>query len=466
MTRAAIILAAGKGSRMRSQTPKVLHPIGGRPMLAWTADLATSCGATTVIAVCGVHAPQVVDAARDLGLMTVIQDPPQGTGHAVMAARAVLAERDVVSDDGDVCVVLYADTPLITKETVDAALTAAGEAGAPVVVGFEPADPGRYGRLVCDAGGALLRIVEANDASPEELAIGLCNSGVIAAPTGVMMSLLDEVGNDNAKGEYYLTDIIGIAQARGLAPRVVTAEADEVLGVNDRVDLARAEAAFQARQRLSMMRAGVTLTAPETVFFAHDTHIAADVTVGPHVVFGPGVRVDQGAVIHSFSHLEGVRVEAQAHIGPYARLRPGVVVGEQAKVGNFVELKKTTLGPGAKVSHLSYVGDAVVGASANIGAGTITCNYDGFDKHKTTVGAGAFIGSNTCLVAPVEVGAGAMTGAGSVITDNVPDNALALSRAPQATKVDWARTFRQAKQSDSVGDENRVLSAPPENEPG
>lgn len=438
-TRAAVILAAGKGTRMRSKTPKVLHGVGGQSMLAWSADLARGCGADVVVAVCGAHGPQVVDAAQDLGLVTAIQDPPMGTGHAVLAAR------DALAGHGGVCVVLYADTPLIRPETVEAAFAAAQAHGAPVVVGFEPADADRYGRLVLDGSGGLERIVEANDASPEELAIGLCNSGVVAAPTALMMSLLDDVGNDNAKGEYYLTDIIGLARGRGLVPQVVIADADEVLGVNNRVDLAAAEAAFQQRKRHGAMEEGVTLVAPETVFFAHDTVIAADVVVEPHVVFGPGVRVEGDVVVHSFSHLEGAVVRSGARVGPYARLRPGADVGAGAKVGNFVELKKTQLGEGAKVSHLTYLGDAQVGAHANIGAGTITCNYDGYDKAKTVIGAGAFIGSDTSLVAPVRVGDGAIVGAGSVITGDVPDDALAVARGRQETKRGWAKRFREEK---------------------
>ncbi len=437
--RVAVILAAGKGTRMRSQTPKVLHAVGARPMLAWAANLARACGADQIVVVCGAHAPEVQDAASALGLTTTVQDPPLGTGHAVLAARDSL---DLADAD---CVVLYADTPLVRPETVNAAFDRVAEAKAPVVVGFEPDDPGLYGRLVVNGEGGLERIVEARDASDEELAIGLCNSGIVAAPCAQLFDLLDQVTNDNAKGEFYLTDIVGLARAQGLTPQVVHASADEVLGVNNRQDLALAEAAFQMRMRDEAMVSGVTLIAPETVFFSHDTQIEPDVTIAPHVVFGPGVRVESGAQIHSFCHLEQAHVGPGAEIGPYARLRPGADIGARAKVGNFVELKKTTLGEGAKASHLTYLGDAHVGAGANIGAGTITCNYDGFGKFTTTIGAGAFIGSDTALVAPVIVGQGAYTAAGSVITQDVPDNALALGRGRQVNKANWAEEFRASK---------------------
>lgn len=440
--RAAVILAAGKGTRMRSDTSKVLHQLAGQSMLAWVVGLAKACGTGNLVAVRGAHGEQVAEAAAELGVGTALQEPQLGTGHAVLAAREALAGHD------GLCAVLYADTPLIQPETLERAFDAAAQCGAPVVIGFEPEDPGQYGRLVCDQAGHLDKIVEAKDASAEELAIRLCNSGVVVAPTSLLFSLLGDVGNHNAKGEYYLTDIIGLARGRGLSPQVVTANADEVLGVNDRLDLAQAEAAFQARKRHELMVSGVTLQAPDTVFFAHDTQIGPDVTIGPHVVFGPGVVVERGAHIHSFCHLEGTHIRAGASIGPHARIRPGAVVGEGAKVGNFVELKKVQLGAGAKVSHLTYLGDAQVGADANIGAGTITCNYDGYDKFKTEIGAGAFIGSDTALVAPVKVGAGAITAAGSVITADVPDDGLGIARGRQDTRFGWAAQFRARKNAD------------------
>ncbi|WP_417494527.1 bifunctional UDP-N-acetylglucosamine diphosphorylase/glucosamine-1-phosphate N-acetyltransferase GlmU [Maricaulis sp.] len=438
-SRAAVILAAGQGTRMKSKTVKLLHSVGGRPMLEWAIDAARSSGVERVVTVYGAHSPAVGDAAASLGAQTALQDPPLGTGHAVLAAHPALEDFD-----GDM-IVLPADMPLIRSATVEAVF-AALEGGADVVaIGFEPGDPGAYGRLVLNADGDLDRIVEFKDANEAERAIGLCNSGMLAASARLMFELLGEVGNDNANGEYYLTDVVGLARSRGLKAVVVNASAGEVLGVNSRVDLAAAEASFQTRMRREAMNAGVTLVAPETVFFSWDTQIARDVIIEPNVVFGPGVAVGEDAVIHAFSHLEGATVGEGAHIGPYARLRPGAEIGVKAKVGNFVEIKKSQLGEGAKVNHLSYVGDASIGAGANVGAGTITCNYDGFGKYRTVIGEGAFIGSNTSLVAPVTVGAGAMTGSGGVITEDVPADALALARAEQTNKDGWAARFRRAR---------------------
>ncbi len=440
-SRAAIILAAGQGTRMKSKTVKVLHSVGGRPMLDWSVDLARKSGADRIVTVYGAHSPAVKTAAEALGTQTALQDPPKGTGHAVLAAREALADVEGAA------IVLYADTPLITPQTV-AKVFAALDGGASVaVLGFEPEDPAAYGRLITDGEGSLDRIVEYKDASEAERAVRLVNSGVLAAPAPLLLELLGEVGNDNANGEYYLTDVVGLARGRGLKAVVVKAEAGEVLGVNSRGDLAEAEAAFQARMRKQAMADGVTLVAPETVFFSHDTQIARDVIVEPNVVFGPGVTIGEDAVIHAFSHLEGASVAQGASVGPYARLRPGAELGAGAKVGNFVEVKKSQLGEGAKVSHLTYIGDASIGANANIGAGTITCNYDGYDKHRTVVGEGAFIGSNTCLVAPVTVGAGAFTGTGTIVTENVEADALALARTPMTTKSGWAARFRAAKEA-------------------
>jgi len=439
--RAAVILAAGQGTRMKSKTVKVLHEVGGRPMLHWTHALASSVGASRSVVVYGAHSPAVRDAAEALGAQTAMQDPPQGTGHAVQSAREALE-----GFDGHV-IVLYADTPLITPETVEKVFAALADGASVAVLGFTPEDPAAYGRLITHPDGSLDRIVEYKDASEDERAVRLVNSGVLAAPAGLLFELLGEVTNDNANGEYYLTDVVGLARARDHKAVVVHADEAEVLGVNSRLDLAAAEAAFQDRTRRQMMADGVTLRAPETVFFAHDTQIARDVVVEPHVVFGPGVSVEEDATIKAFSHLEGARVGAGASVGPYARLRPGSEIGTEAKIGNFVEVKKAQLGEGAKVSHLSYIGDARIGAGANIGAGTITCNYDGYDKHLTVVGEGAFIGSNTSLVAPVTVGAGAFTGSGGVITRSVPDDALALARGEQVNKEGWAARFRKAKQA-------------------
>lgn len=436
--RAAIILAAGHGKRMKSSLAKPLHQVAGRSMLNWSLALADAVQADKKVVVWGAHAPAVKDTAEASGALTALQDPPQGTGHAVQQARAALD-----GFEGD-AIVLYADTPLIRPETVDAVFAALEDGAAISVLGFEPEQAGGYGRLIENTQGGLEAIVEAKDATAEQLKVTLCNSGVLAGSAPLLFELLGEVTNDNASGEYYLTDVVGLARKRGLPARAVRASADEVLGVNSRVDLAAAEAAFQARRRHEAMVEGVTLTAPETVIFSHDTVIENDVIVEPHVVFGPGVVVKTGAMIRAFSHLEGATVAGGCEVGPYGRLRPGAVLETGAKVGNFVEVKKAVLGEGAKANHLSYIGDASVGAKANIGAGTITCNYDGFLKHKTEIGEGAFIGSNSSLVAPVSIGKGAMTGSGSVITDSIPEDALAVSRAKQSNKDGWAARFRRA----------------------
>jgi bifunctional UDP-N-acetylglucosamine pyrophosphorylase/glucosamine-1-phosphate N-acetyltransferase len=439
--RAVIILAAGHGTRMISSLPKPLHAVGGRSMLDWSLALAQACGADIKLVVWGAHGPEVRARAEAAGALTALQDPPMGTGHAVLCGREALA-----GFDGDVAV-LFADTPLIRTETLQAVFAALDNGASIAVLGFEPDSPTGYGRLIENTAGALTAIVEEKEASAEQKAVRLCNSGVLAAPAPLLFDLLSQVTNDNAKGEYYLTDIVALGAAAGHTARAVRADAREVLGVNSRVDLASAEAAFQARARTAAMEAGVTLVAPETVFFSHDTKIASDVIVEPHVVFGPGVRVETGAVIHAFSHLEGASVGKNTSVGPYARLRPGAVLETGAKIGNFVEVKNAVLHEGAKANHLSYIGDAEIGAKANIGAGTITCNYDGFFKHRTIVGDGAFIGSNTALVAPVTVGRGAFTGSGSVITSDVPDDALAVSRAKQENRPGWAARFRQMMQA-------------------
>jgi bifunctional UDP-N-acetylglucosamine pyrophosphorylase/glucosamine-1-phosphate N-acetyltransferase len=444
--RAAVILAAGKGLRMRSARPKVLHDVGGRSMLAWSVALAHGVGAETIVVVVAKGAADVEAAAHALGCATAIQDAPLGTGHAVRAAAAAL---EGVRGQ---TVVLFADTPLVRTETVAKAFEALDAGAGVAVVGFEPEDPGGYGRLILDSKGGLERIVEAADAKPKERAVRLCNSGVLAAPTGELLELLAELTDDNAKGEYYLTDVVAKARARKRPAAVVRAEADEVLGVNSKADLARAEAAFQTRARAAALDAGATLRAPETVFLQHDTVLGADAIVEPHVVFGPGVTVEAGAVVRSFTHVTESVIRARAEVGPFARLRPGSDVGEGAKVGNFVELKKTKLGAGAKASHLSYLGDTIVGAKANIGAGTITCNYDGFGKHQTVIGEAAFIGSDTSLVAPVTVGARAYTGAGSVITKDVPDDALAVTRGEQREIAGWSIRFRAKHKGGGHGD--------------
>lgn len=439
--RAAIILAAGHGSRMKSKLAKPLHGVGGRSMLDWSLALADAVGADRKVVVWGAHAPAIRDRAEAVGAATALQDPPQGTGDAVSQAADALADFE-----GD-AIVLYADTPLIQPATIAAVFGAIEDGAAVSVLGFEPDAPGAYGRLIETADGDLDAIVEAKDASADQLAVRLCNSGVLAADARLLFDLLSDVTNDNAKGEYYLTDVVALARQRDLTARAVRADADEVLGVNSRVDLAQAEAAFQARRRREAMLEGVTLTAPNTVHFAHDTVLEPDVIVEPNVVFGPGVIVRAGAVIRAFSHLEGAEVAGGCEVGPYARLRPGAVLESKAKIGNFVEVKKSRIGKGAKANHLAYIGDGDVGANANIGAGTIFCNYDGFFKNKTIVGEGAFIGSNCALVAPVTVGEGAMTGSGSVITRDVPDGALGLGRTEQTTKDGWATRFRTAMQT-------------------
>lgn len=372
---------------------------------------------------------------------TVVQRERLGTGHAVMAARDAIADFE-----GDVLVV-YGDTPLISAATLSQMLEVRRSLDDPavVVLGFRPRDPGAYGRLMVDEGGRLQAIVEAKDANPEQLAIPLCNSGVMAVDGRKLFQLLDQVGRQNAKGEYYLTDIVHIAHAQGLGCRVVEGGEAELIGVNSRADLARAEAMLQDELRARAMAEGATLVDPTTVFLSADTTLGRDTSVGPYVTFGPGVRVGANVVIRPFCHLEDVVVEDGASIGPYARLRPGARIGPDAHIGNFVEIKNATVEAGAKVNHLTYIGDARVGAKANVGAGTITCNYDGFFKDHTDIGAGAFIGSNTSLVAPVKIGDGAITGAGSVIVQDVSADSLALTRGPHTERLHWARQFRERR---------------------
>lgn len=439
--RAAVILAAGQGTRMKSRTPKVLHKVGGRAMVDWAIDAAQALGCARIVVVVGVHAPEVrAHVEARLGASAIaVQDPPMGTGHAVRAAEAALA-----GFEGDV-VVSYADAPLVRPETI-ASLFALREAGAGIaVLGFEADDPTGYGRLLLDADGVLTRIVEHKDASDAERAVRLCNSGVLAADKGVLFAQLSMVRNDNAKGEYYLTDVIGLARSSGFSARVATAPEAEVLGCNSRVELAQAEAAFQARARRAAMEGGATLIDPDTVYFSWDTKIGQDVTIEPGAMFGLGVTIEDGATVRAWSHLEGAHVGPEASVGPFVRLRPGAVLGRKVKIGNFVEIKNATFGEAAQASHLTYVGDAEVGARANLGCGTITCNYDGFDKYKTVIGEDAFIGSDTALVAPVTVGARAFTGSGSVITKDVPADALAVARGRQKEIEGWAAEFRARK---------------------
>ncbi len=436
---AAIILAAGKGTRMKSDLHKVLHPIAGRPMLLHLIDSVVALAPERTVVVTGAAGEQVEAAVAPLGVATVRQVEQLGTGHAVRQAEAALA-----GFDGDV-LVLYGDVPLISTETMRRMLDRlhGKDAPAAVVLGFRPFDPGAYGRVIAEPGGMIRKMVEYKDASPEERAETLCNSGLMAVRSRDLFGLLARVGNDNAAREYYLPDIIMVAAADDRRSAVIETDAHEVAGVNSRVELATLEAEWQQVRRARAMAEGATLIAPETVWFAYDTKLGRDVTIEPNVVFGSGVTVEDKATIHAFSHLEGANVGAGASVGPYARLRPGAVMGAGAKVGNFVEMKKAVLGPGAKANHLTYLGDAEVGAGANIGAGTITCNYDGFFKYCTSIGDGAFIGSNSALVAPVSIGAGAIVGAGSVVTRDVEADALVLSRGDEQAKPGWAARFRE-----------------------
>ena len=432
---AVIILAAGQGTRMKSGLHKVLHTIAGRPMLLHLLATVEALGVERKVIVVGAGRDQVEAAVGGHGVDIVVQAPQLGTGHAVAQAHDALE-----GFAGDV-LILYGDVPLVRAETMRAMIERLNMGDAPrsVVLGFRPDDAAAYGRIIADAQGLIGKMVEYKDACAEERAVTLCNSGLMAVRATDLFILLDQIGNDNAAGEYYLPDIVMLP---GSQSAVIETEADEVAGVNSRVELASVEARWQARRRDEAMREGATLIAPETVFFAHDTVLGRDVVVEPHVVFGPGVVIEDDVTIHSFSHLEGATVHSGAQIGPYARLRPGADIGKKARVGNFVEIKQASLGEGAKANHLSYIGDASVGAGANIGAGTITCNYDGFLKYKTEIGAGAFIGSNSALVAPVKIGDGAIVGAGSVVTQEVSADALALTRAIQQEKPGWAKRFR------------------------
>ncbi len=434
MSVAVIILAAGMGSRMKSDMPKVLHQIAGAPMLVHAMRSAQSVEASKTVIVTGHGAEHVAKAAYDYDedAQTALQSEQNGTGHAVQQAAPALQDFD-----GDV-IVLYGDTPFIRPETLQAMLDEKTKGHGVVVLGFNAVDPAKYGRLVTTDDGLLDAIVEFKDATDDQRAISFCNSGVICADAKLLFELLGEVKNDNASGEYYLTDVVGLARKRGLTCAAIACDEAETMGVNSRVDLAAAEVAFQNNARREAMENGVTLTAAETVWFAYDTYIGRDVIIEPNVVFGPNVTVETGATIRAFSHLEGCHVSKDAIVGPYARLRPGTELGNGAKIGNFVEIKAAIIDEGAKVNHLSYIGDAEVGADANIGAGTITCNYDGVFKHKTKIGARSFIGSNTMLVAPVSVGNDTMTGSGSVITKDIPDEALGLARVRQTNKDGFA----------------------------
>jgi bifunctional UDP-N-acetylglucosamine pyrophosphorylase/glucosamine-1-phosphate N-acetyltransferase len=436
---AVIILAAGQGTRMRSDTHKVLHPIASRPLLLHLLDRVDALGAERKIVVLGKGREQVEQALVGRDVTIAVQAEQKGTGHAVQQAAEALA-----GYDGPV-IILYGDTPFVETTTLERMLDRLDGPQGPgvVVLASSPADPLNYGRIILGAGDRISKMVEFKDATDEERAVRLCNSGMMAVRSIDLFRWLGEVSNDNAAGEYYLPDIVNVAASEGREAVVIEGDPYEAAGVNSRAELAQLEVEWQRRRRQQMLDEGATLIDPESVWFAYDTKLGRDVTVEPHVVFGPGVDVADGATIHAFSHIEGAKIGPKASIGPFARLRPGTQLAAETKVGNFVELKKAEVARGAKINHLSYVGDASVGAKANIGAGTITCNYDGFRKYGTVIGERAFIGSNTSLVAPVTIGEGAIVGAGSVITRDVEPESLAVERSAQKGIAGWARRFRE-----------------------
>ncbi len=438
----AIVLAAGKGTRMKSDTPKVMHELAGAPMIAHVLKAARGAGIGRIAAVVGPGMESIASASRgvDPKIEIFVQTDQAGTADAVKAALPAFAK-----SDGAV-VVLYGDTPLLQAETLALLRRALDEGADLAVLGFEAANPTGYGRLLFDDGGRLMGIREEKDASEAERALTLCNSGIMGFRSGkILAGILARIGNDNAKGEFYLTDAVAIARSDGLDARMLPASGTEVLGVNSRAELAEAEGHMQTRLRAEAMANGATLVAPETVFLSHDTRIGKDVLIEPNVFIGPGVVIEDGVTIRGFCHIVGAQVGAGAIVGPFARLRPGAVLGPKAHIGNFVEIKQADIAEGAKVNHLTYIGDASVGAGANIGAGTITCNYDGFAKHRTEIGAGAFVGSNSSLVAPVKIGEGAYIGSGSVISKDVAADSLALTRAPQEERLGWAARVRKAR---------------------
>lgn len=434
----AIVLAAGDSTRMKSSMSKVLHPVGGRPMIAHVMASIAASGVSDVALVLGRDAEKVEAAAKigELTVESVLQTERLGTGHAVLMAR------DAIARGYDEILVAYGDVPLITAAPLKAARDALAGGADVAVIGFHTNNPTGYGRLLVE-NGELVAIREEKDATEAERAVTWCNSGLMAINGQKALDLLNRIGNSNAKGEYYLTDLVEIARSLGGKAVAVDAPESELTGCNNRAELAVIERLWQERRRHELMVSGVTMIAPETVFLSHDTVIGQDALIEPNVVFGPGVTVEGGAVIHAFSHLEGAHVSAGATVGPFARLRPGANLAEGSKVGNFCEVKKADIGKGAKVNHLTYIGDAVVGAETNIGAGTITCNYDGVNKHETRIGAGAFIGSNSSLVAPVSIGDGALIASGSVITEDVPADALAFGRARQEMKPGRAAVIRE-----------------------
>ena len=435
-----IVLAAGEGTRMRSSLPKVLHPVAGRPLVVHVLAAAPGEKGDAIAVVVGPDHQAVIDEVKRArpDARTFVQRERLGTAHAVLAAREAIAA------GADDILVAFGDTPLIGAATFERLRAALKDGAALAVLGFRAADPTGYGRLLVE-GHELVAIREHADATEAERAVTLCNAGVMAFAGKTALKILDRIGNGNSKGEYYLTDAVAIVRELGLRAAVIETGEDDVRGINTKAQLAEAEQVMQRRLRQAALDAGVTLIAPETVFLSADTTFGKDVTIEPFVVIGPGVAIEDGAVIHSFSNIVGARIGRNASIGPYARLRPGTVLGEGVRIGNFVETKAADLDAGVKVNHLTYIGDTHIGENANIGAGTITCNYDGFDKHRTEIGAGAFVGSNSSLVAPVKIGAGAYIGSGSVISKDVPDDALAVERSTQSIREGWAGRFREMK---------------------
>jgi len=435
-----IVLAAGEGTRMRSSLPKVLHPVAGRPLVAHVLAAAPDGANDSVAVVVGPdHQPVVDEIARVRpGAKTYVQRERLGTAHAVLAAR------EAIEAGADDILIAFGDTPLINADTFTRLRAALKDGAALAVLGFRAADPTGYGRLLVEK-DQLVAIREQADASEAERAVTLCNAGVMAFAGKTALKILDRIGNGNSKGEYYLTDAVAIVRELGLRATVIETDEDDVRGINTKAQLAEAEQVMQRRLRQAALDAGVTMIAPETVYLSADTTFGKDVTIEPFVVIGAGVAIDDGAMIHAFSNIVGARIGRNASIGPYARLRPGTVLGEGVRIGNFVETKAADIEAGVKVNHLTYIGDTHIGANANIGAGTITCNYDGFDKHRTEIGAGAFVGSNASLVAPVKIGAGAYVGSGSVISKDVPDDALVVERSPVSLRDGWARRFREMK---------------------
>lgn len=434
----SIVLAAGEGTRMKSSLPKVLHQVAGLPLVSHVVKAVQGTGKSDVALVVGRGADKVQAAVEKVAnaVSSFEQTERLGTAHAVLAAR------EAIERGYDDLLIVFGDTPLIEAQSLQAARNKLAEGSDVVVIGFRPVNPHGYGRLI-EENGKLVAIIEEKEATDIQKEIGFCNGGLMAVRGNHALSLLDAVDNNNAKGEYYLTDIVGLAHDKGLNVVALEVPVDNVIGINNRAELAEAENIWQNRKRQDMMLAGVTLIAPETVFFSYDTLIEADVVIEPNVFFGPGAYVASGALIHAFSHIEGAKIGANAEIGPFARLRPGANLGEKSKVGNFCEVKNADVGKGAKINHLTYIGDATVGASSNIGAGTITCNYDGYNKYRTVIGENAFVGSNSSLVAPVSIGDNAYIASGSTVTDDVPADALAFGRARQETKQGRGKILRE-----------------------